>query len=157
MASTLANAFRNGVSDRVAGREVDLYMFEPEQRYDLVVASLYQMPVDPFEEPSGHRPLDYWGRNLVDHLLRLLPALLEDDGVALVMQLSILSQLRTDELLDELGLAARVIDFTFFPFSPLVEQNLAQIERVERASDAYHLALGDERVLVAYLLELGRT
>jgi S-methylmethionine-dependent homocysteine/selenocysteine methylase len=156
VASTLANAFRNGVSDRVAAREVDLYMYEPERRYDLVVASLYQMPVDPFEEPSGHRPLDYWGRNLVDHLLGLLPALLDDDGVALVMQLSILSQLRTDELLAELGLAARVVDFTFFPFSPLVERNLAQIERVERASDAYHLTLGDERVLVAYLLEVRR-
>ena len=72
------------------------------------------------------------------------------------MQLSILSQLRTDELLAELGLAARVVDFTFFPFSPLVERNLAQIERVERASDAYHLTLGDERVLVAYLLEVRR-
>ena len=156
VANTLANAFRNGVSERVSGKEVDLYMFEPERRYDVVVASLYQMPVDPFEEPSGHRPLDYWGRNLVDHLLELLPSLLEDDGVALVMQLSILSRLRTAELLDELDLAARVVDYGFFPFSPLVERNLPQIERVERASDAYHLTLGDERVMVAYLLEITR-
>jgi S-methylmethionine-dependent homocysteine/selenocysteine methylase len=156
VANTLANAFRNGVSERVSGREVDLYMFEPERRSDIVVASLYQMPVDPFEEPSGHRPLDYWGRNLVDHLLKLLPSLLEDDGIALVLQLSILSRLRTAELLDELDLEARVVDYGFFPFSPLVERNLPQIERVERASDAYHLALGDEQVMVAYLLEITR-
>ena len=31
------------------------------------------MPVDPYEEPSGHRPLDYWGRNQLDHFLGRLP------------------------------------------------------------------------------------
>ncbi|MBA2741331.1 MAG: homocysteine S-methyltransferase family protein [Actinobacteria bacterium] len=154
VANTLANAFRNGVADRVEGHEVDLYMFEPKQRYDLVVASLYQMPVNPFEQAGGHRPLDYWGRNLVDHLLRLLPSLLEDAGAALVMQLSIVSQLQTEELLDELGLRSRVVDFSFFPFSPLVEENLAQIERVEQLSDAHHLTLANERIMVAYLLEI---
>jgi S-methylmethionine-dependent homocysteine/selenocysteine methylase len=156
VANTLANAFRNHVADRVTGAEVDLYMVEPEQRYDLVVASLYQMPVDPFEQTGGHRPLDYWGRNLVDHLLRLLPSLLAEDGSALVMQLSIVSQLQTEELLDELGLNSRVVDFSFFPFTPLVEQNLAQIERVEQLSDAYDLTLGGDRVMVAYLLEIAR-
>jgi SAM-dependent methyltransferase len=156
VANTLANAFRNGVADRVTGAEVDLYMVEPERRYDLVVASLYQMPVDPFEQSGGHRPLDYWGRNLLDHLIGLLPRLLDDGGSALVMQLSILSQLETAELLDRLGLVSRVVDFSFFPFTPLVERNLAQIERVEQLSDAYHLSLGDERVMVAYLLEVTR-
>ena len=156
VANTLANAFRNGVADRVTGAEVDLYMFEPEQRYDLVVASLYQMPVNPFEQSGGHRPLDYWGRNLLDHLLRLLPSLLEENGTALVMQLSILSQLQTEQLLEEVGLRARVVDFTFFPFSPVAEQNLAQIERVEQLSDAYHVTLAGERIMVAYLLEIAR-
>jgi len=156
VANTLANAFRNGVADRVTGSEVDLYMVEPERRYDLVVASLYQMPVDPFEHSGGHRPLDYWGRNLVDHLLRLIPRLLDEGGTALVMQLSIVSQLQTEELLDELGLRSRVVDFGFFPFTPLIEQNLAQIERVEQLSDAYHVTLGDDRVMVAYLLEVTR-
>jgi S-methylmethionine-dependent homocysteine/selenocysteine methylase len=156
VANTLANAFRNGVADRVSGAEVDLYMVEPERRYDLVVASLYQMPVDPFEQALDHRPLDYWGRNLVDHLLRLLPRLLEDGGTALVMQLSIVSQLQTEALLDELGLASRVVDFGFFPFTPLFERNLAQIGRVEELSDAYHVELGDERVMVAYLLEISQ-
>jgi SAM-dependent methyltransferase len=156
VANTLANAFRNGVADRVTGAEVDLYMVEPERRYDLVVASLYQMPVDPFEQSGGHRPLDYWGRNLLDHLLRLLPRLLDEDGTALVMQLSIVSQLQTEELLDELGLRSRVVDFIFFPFTPLVEQNHAQIERVEQLSDAYHLTLRDDWIVVAYLLEIAR-
>jgi S-methylmethionine-dependent homocysteine/selenocysteine methylase len=156
VANTLANAYRNGVADRVSGAEVDLYMVEPERQYDLVVASLYQMPVDPFEQSGGHRPLDYWGRNLVDHLIRLLPRLLDDGGVALLMQLSIVSQLQTEELLDQHGLVSKVLDFGFFPFTQLVEQNLAQIERVEQLSDAYHLSLGDERLMVAYLLEIRR-
>lgn len=156
VANTLANAYRNGVADRVTGAEVDLYTVEPERRYDLVVASLYQMPVDPFEQSGGHRPLDYWGRNLLDHLIGLLPRLLDDGGVALVMQLSIVSQLQTEELLDRHGLTSRVLDFGFFPFTPLVERNLAQIERVEKLSDAFHLALEEERVMVAYLLEITR-
>jgi S-methylmethionine-dependent homocysteine/selenocysteine methylase len=156
VANTLANAFRNGVAERVTGAEVDLYMFAPEQRYDLVVASLYQMPVNPFEQSGGHRPLDYWGRNLLDHLLRLLPRLLDDDGTALVMQLSILSQLQTEQLLEEVGLRARVVDFTFFPFGPVAEENLDQIERVEQLSDAYHVTLAGERIMVAYLLEIAR-
>ena len=65
----VANAYRNGVGDRVSGEDVDLYQWTPDERYDLVVASLYQMPVDPYEEASGHRPLDYWGRNQLDHFL----------------------------------------------------------------------------------------
>ncbi len=155
VANTLANAFRNGVADRVSGAEVDLYYVgEPRERYDVVVASLYQLPVDPFEQFTGHRPLDYWGRNLVDHLIGLLPRLLAEDGVALVMQLSILSQLQTAELLERAGLASRIVDFGFFPFTPLFERNREQIERVEQLSDAYHLRLADEDVMVAYLLEL---
>ena len=154
VANTLANAFRNGVSDRVRGAEVDLYTFEPEERYDVVVASLYQMPVDPFSEPSGHRPLDYWGRNLLDHLLDLLPRLLEPDGVALLMQLSILGQIASAERAASAGLDLRVADFAFFPFTPVFEQQQEQISRVEQLSDAHHLSLGDEHVMVSYLLEL---
>jgi S-methylmethionine-dependent homocysteine/selenocysteine methylase len=154
VANTLANAFRNGVADRVSGAEIDLYMFEPEERYDVVVASLYQMPVDPFEQFTGHRPLDYWGRNLLDHLIGLLPRLLADDGVALLMQLSILSQVQTAELLERQGLTARVTETGFFPFTASFEHNREQIERVEKLSDAYHLRLGGDEVMVAYLLEV---
>ena len=156
VANTLANAFRNGVSDRVSGEDVDLYQWQPEGRFDVVVASLYQMPVDPFEEPSGHRPLDYWGRTLLDHFLRSLPRVLADDGRAYVMQLSIVGHHETSRLLDRLGLQHRVVDFGFFPFGPLFDANKEQILRVEELSDAYHLSLGGQDVMVAYLLEIGR-
>ena len=154
VATTLANAYRNGVADRVSGDEVDLYMLEPEERYDVVVASLYQMPVDPYEQFTGHRPLDYWGRNLVDHLIGLLPSLLADGGVAYLMQLSILSQLESAAHFEAAGLTGRVVDFGFFPFTEAFERNREQIERVEELSDAYHLRLGDADVMVAYLLEI---
>jgi S-methylmethionine-dependent homocysteine/selenocysteine methylase/SAM-dependent methyltransferase len=153
VANTLANAFRNGVSERVTGAEVDLYTYDPDESYDLVVASLYQMPVDPFQGAS-HRPPDFWGRNLLDHLIGLLPRLLDADGRAYLMQLSILGQLRTAELLEANGLEAKVVDIGFFPMSDLFLENREQIARVEQLSDAWHLELGDSDVMAAYLLEL---
>jgi len=141
---------------RVSGEQVDLYPWAPDQRYDVVVASLYQMPNDPFEQIATHRPLDYWGRNLVDHFIRLLPRLLAEGGAAYLMQLSILSQLRTVEILEEVGLTGRVVDFGFFFFGPLFKENTEQIRRVEQLSDAYHLELGGEDVMVAYLVEVTR-
>jgi S-methylmethionine-dependent homocysteine/selenocysteine methylase/SAM-dependent methyltransferase len=154
VANTLANAFRNGVAGSLTGEAVDLYQWTPTERYDVVIASLYQMPVDPYEEPTGHRPLDYWGRNLLDHFISLLSRLLDEGGRAYVMQLSIVGQRRTEELFHRAGLEARVVDFSFFPFGPLFSQNREQIRRVEELSDAYHLELGDEDVMVAYLLEV---
>jgi S-methylmethionine-dependent homocysteine/selenocysteine methylase/SAM-dependent methyltransferase len=156
VANTLSNAFRNGVADRITGEAIDLYPWVPRDRYDLVVASLYQMPVDPYEQPNSHRPLDFWGRNLLDHLLALLPKLLAEGGVAYVMQLSILGQERTAELLAEGGFDARVVDFEFFAFHDLFEQRKDQIERVEELSDAYHLSFREQDVMVAYLLEITR-
>jgi SAM-dependent methyltransferase len=156
VANTLANAYRLGYGDGVTVEEVDLYAWEPSDRFDLVVASLYQMPVDPFEEPTGHRPLDYWGRNLLDHFLRLLPRLLSENGRALVMQLSIVGQTQTAKLLAEGKLNARVVDFSFLPLAPLFAQNWEQIERVEQLSDAYHLRVADDDVIIAYLLEVTR-
>lgn len=132
------------------------FQWEPAERFDVVVASLYQMPVDPFAEPAGQRPLDYWGRSLLDHFLRLLPAVLAEYGVAYVMQLSVVGQLETQRRLQAAGLAARVVDFSFFPFGPLFLENRAQIERVEERSDAFHLQGGGEDVMVAYLLEVRR-
>jgi S-methylmethionine-dependent homocysteine/selenocysteine methylase/SAM-dependent methyltransferase len=156
VANTLSNGFRNGVADRITGEDVDLYHWDPTEQFDLIVASLYQMPVDPYEEPTGHRPLDYWGRNLLDHFLELLPRLLAPSGRAFVMQLSIVGQQRTAELLAQAGLEAEVVDFAFFPFGPIFRANREQILRVEQLSDAYHLAPGGEDVMVAYLLELTR-
>ena len=65
------------------------------------------MPLDPFEPVVSHRPLDYWGRSLIDHLIRLLPEALADDGTAYVMQLSIIGERRTTRALDRAGLSAR--------------------------------------------------
>jgi homocysteine S-methyltransferase len=154
VANTLSNAFRNDVADRVTGEQVDLYPWVPEERYDVVVASLYQMPNDPFQQLTSHRPLDYWGRSLFDHLLGLLPKLLNEDGRAYVMQLSILSQSETVRQLAQRGLRSRVLDFAFFEFSSVFEDYEAQIRRVEELSDAYHLRFGDVDTMVAYLLEI---
>jgi S-methylmethionine-dependent homocysteine/selenocysteine methylase/SAM-dependent methyltransferase len=154
--NTLTNAFRNGVADRVSAAPADLYPWVPEERYDLIVASLYQMPVDPFEQVTTHRPLDFWGRNLIDHLIRLLPEALADDGTAYVMQLSIIGEQRTIEQLEASGYSSRVVSFAFFEFHELFKEKKEQILRVEEQSDAYHLRLGDHDVMVAYLIEVTR-
>jgi S-methylmethionine-dependent homocysteine/selenocysteine methylase/SAM-dependent methyltransferase len=154
VANTLTNAFRHGVADRVTAATVDLFPWVPEEPYDVIVASLYQTPVDPFEQVTTHRPLDYWGRNLIDHLIAKLPDALAPDGVAYLMQLSIIGQQRSEELLEEHGFSASVVDFAFFEFHELFRGKREQIQRVEHLSDAYHLAIGDEDVMVAYLLEV---
>jgi cyclopropane fatty-acyl-phospholipid synthase-like methyltransferase len=101
--NTMTNAFQNGVADRVSAAVQDLYPWVPEERYDVIVASLYQTPVDPFEPVVSHRRLDYWGRGPLDHLIRMLPEALADDGAAYVMQLSIIGQRRTMQLLERLA------------------------------------------------------
>jgi SAM-dependent methyltransferase len=156
VANTLANAFRNGVADRVSGATVDLYPWVPEERYEVIVASLYQMPVDPAEQVSTHRPLDYWGRNLLDHLIALLPEALAEDGVAYLLQLSILSQERTATLLAERGFEAKVVDYSFFEVTDLFQRGREHIAHVEELTDAYHLSFGGQEVMVAYLLEVRR-
>jgi homocysteine S-methyltransferase len=144
---TLTNAFRNRVAGRISVATADLYRLAPEERYDVIVASLYQAPVD---------TADYWGRGAFDHVLRLLPRALTDDGVAYLLQLSILSQRRTAELLEQHGLRARVVDFTFFPFTADWRRLAEQIARVERLSDAYHVQIAGAEVIVGYLLEVSR-
>ncbi|MGH3111646.1 MAG: hypothetical protein ACRDQT_12105, partial [Gaiellaceae bacterium] len=86
-----------------------------------------------------------------------LPQLLAPDGKAYVMQLSVVGQRVTETRLAGAGLDARVVDFSFFPFGPLFIESKSQIERVEELSDAYHIAVGDEDVMVAYLLEVTRS
>ena len=86
----------------------------------MIVASLYQMPVDPFEQVVTHRPLDYWGRNLHrppdPAAARGARA---DDGVAYIMQLSIIGEQRTHRAAARPGWAfsSRVVDFAFFEFT----------------------------------------
>jgi SAM-dependent methyltransferase len=154
VACTLGNAFRNGVEHRVTAATVDLYPWVPEERYEVVVASLLQHPADPLAHVSGHRRIDYWGRNQIDQLIGKLPEALAPEGVAYIVQLSILSQLRTMELLAAAGFAAQVVDYTMFPFPPELEEGRAQVLRVEELSDAHHLSVGEHRIMVAYLLEV---
>ena len=156
VANTLTNAFRNGVAERVHGDVVDLYAFEANRRFDLIVGSLYQMPTDPAGKLSGHRPVDYWGRNLLDHLIRILPSLLEENGRALLMQISLLSQFQTSQLIGEMGMQSRVLDYQLYDFNSVFLENLEQIQRVEESSDSYHFQMGSEHVMVMYLLEVQR-
>jgi len=154
--ATLLNAFRNGVADRVSVAGVDLLLWMPETRYDVIVASLFQTPVDPLAAVHADRPVDYWGRNAVDHLIRILPRALADDGVAYVLQVSLFSQERTTDLLARRGLQARVVDVGFLPANDHFRQNAEQIARVERMSDAHHLQPCGSDVMVGYLLEITR-
>ena len=150
VANTLTNAFRNGVADRVTAATVDLFPWVPEEPYDVIVASLFQTPVDPFEQVTTHRPLDYWGRNLIDHLIGKLPEALAPDGVAYVMQLSIIGQRRTQELLEEHGFSARVLDFGFFEFHDAVPRQAgpdpARRAAVRRLPPRARRAGGDGRL-----------
>lgn len=156
VANTLTNAFRNGVDDRVKGKVADIYTLKPQEKYDTIVASLYQMPTDPKGNISGHRPVDYWGRNLLDHCIGLLPQLLSDDGVAYLMQISLLGQHETERLLVDAGFQSRVVDYSLYQFTPVFLDNLPQIERVEAASDAYHFTFKDTHVMTMYLIEVRR-
>jgi S-methylmethionine-dependent homocysteine/selenocysteine methylase/SAM-dependent methyltransferase len=154
VANTRANAFRNGVADRVTAATVDLYPWVPEERYEVIVASLSQMPVDPFQQVSTHRPVDYWGRNALDQLITKLPDALAPEGVAYLVQLSILSRLRTVELLEAAGFTTEVVEYDVFSFPAELEDSRTQIRRVEELSDAHHLRLGEHDVMVAYLVEV---
>ena len=154
VANTLANAFRNGVADQVSAAAADLLPWTPEERYEVIVASLHQQPADPFQQTSTHRPVDYWGRILLDQLLGKLAQALAPEGVAYVLQLSVLSRDATDRLLAGAGLVARVVDVGLFPFPPELEGARTQIRRVEELSDAYHVQLGGHDVMAAYLLEI---
>jgi S-methylmethionine-dependent homocysteine/selenocysteine methylase/SAM-dependent methyltransferase len=154
--ATLTNAFRNGVAERVRATAIDLYPWVPGEPYDVIVATLYQMPLDPFGPPVSHRPRDYWGRNLVDHLIGLLPEALAPRGVAYVLQLSVIGERGTVEALERTGMRSRVVDFAFVDFAEIHHEPGEQIQRVEELSDAYHLNQGDRDLMVAYLIEITR-
>ncbi len=154
VANTLTNAFRNGVADRVTATALDLYPWVPEERYDLIVASLDQKPADPATQDTTHRQVDFWGRNLLDHLIGLLPEALDSDGVAYVVQLSIVGEQRTVQRLEHLGYTVRVVDYAVVPLDSMVDGASGQIKHVESHSDAYGLTVGGQDLVVAYLLEI---
>jgi S-methylmethionine-dependent homocysteine/selenocysteine methylase/SAM-dependent methyltransferase len=157
VANTLSNAFRNGVANRVSAATIDLRPWVPEERYDVVVASLPQAPQDPFQQATTHMVGDYWGRSLLDQVIRKLPAALAADGVAYVVHLSTVPRATTTAMLRRAGLAATVVDHRPYRFPASLADAASQIERVEELSDAYHLRLGTTAMVVAYLLEIRRT
>jgi hypothetical protein len=73
------------------------------------------------------------------------------------LHLSILSRERTEDLLAAHGLQAAVVDFGFFPMNEHFLDSLAQVEKVEDLSDAYHLDVGGMNTMVAYVLEIKHT
>jgi S-methylmethionine-dependent homocysteine/selenocysteine methylase/SAM-dependent methyltransferase len=152
--NTESNAHRNGVGERVTAARIDIFPWVPEERYEVIVACVDQTPVDPEQQVTGHRPIDYWGRTPLDPVLAKLADALAPEGIAYVVQLSILSQRRTAELLAAAGLEVRVVEYGIFPFPPELDEHRVQIGRVERLSDASHPRTGDRDLLVAYLLEI---
>ena len=50
----------------------------------------------------------------------------------------------------------RVVDYAISPMESLLERRNPQVEHVERHSDAYHLTVGEQDMVVAYLLEISR-
>ncbi len=156
--NTLTNAFRNGVADKMTGIAADLYSFVPENKVDIIVASLYQMPTNPRGQFSGHRDIDYWGRNLLDHFIKNLNRYLKEDGVAYLMQVSMLGAKRTEDLLERHGYQYKIVDFNLYQFNPVFSENLEQIHNVEKLSDAYHFKFGtDSHTMVMYLLEITKS
>ena len=155
--NTLTNAFRNGVADKMTGIAADLYSYMPEDKFDVIVASLYQMPTNPRGQTRGHRDIDYWGRNLLDHFVKNLNNYLSDAGTAYLMQVSMLGAKRTEDLLARHGYEAIVVDFNLYQFNPVFNDNLGQIDAVEKLSDAYHFSFGEnEHTMVMYLLKISR-
>ena len=153
--NTMTNAFRNGVANKMTAVAGDLYSFLPEEKYDIIVASLYQMPTNPKGQFRGHRDIDYWGRNLFDHFIKNLDNYLDEEGTAYLMQVSMLGKKRTEDLLSRYGYQYRVVDFNLYQFNPVFSENLEQIETVESLSDAYHFKYReDEHIMVMYLLEI---
>ena len=154
VANTLANAFRNGVADQVSAAAADLLPWTPEERYEVIVASLQQQPADPFQQTSTHRPVDYWGRILLDQLLAKLAPGAGARGRRL--RRPPLRPLARGNRPAARGRrpGAAVVDVGLFPFPPELEAARTQIRRVEELSDAYHVQLGGHDVMAAYLLEI---
>src|SRR5215216_1257188 len=131
VANTLDNAFRNDVADRVTATTTDLYPWVPQERYEVIVACLPQVPRDPLTQLSSHRPVDYWGRGLVDQVIGKLPAALAPEGVAYLAQTSILSRQQTTQQLALAGLEAQVVAWDLSELPPSYEGHLEQVREVE--------------------------
>jgi S-methylmethionine-dependent homocysteine/selenocysteine methylase/SAM-dependent methyltransferase len=156
VANTLDNAFRNGVADCVSGEVADIYPWLPEERYEVVVANLPQTPIDPLSELSSHRPTDYWGRGLFDQVIAKLPTALASEGHALISLTSLLSRERTIDLLASAGFVAEVVAWEVQEMPESYRAHADHVATVAQLSDAYTLHIGDQPLLVTYLLDIRR-
>jgi hypothetical protein len=151
---TLESAFENGVADRVSVEVGDLYPWVPEERYELIVGCLPQIPVDPLSQLSSHRPTDYWGRGLVDQMIAKIPHAIAAEGHALLVLTSLLSRERTGARLAEAGLTGDVVAWELQDLPAAYRENRDHLRTVQSSSDGYVLQVGDHDALVCYLLEL---
>jgi hypothetical protein len=156
VANTLDNAFRNQVVECVSAETTDLFPWIPGERYEVAVANIPQVPADPATALSTHRPIDYWGRGLVDQVITKLPQALAAEGVALLTLTSLISQARTSELLAAMGLHEEVVAWELQDLPAAYRNSREHIRHIEQLSDAYALAFGGDDVLVTYLLEIRR-
>jgi len=157
--STRRSAFRNDVSSAVTAETADIIAWQPREHYEVVVASLEQPATDPSEQDPGLRDFDPWGRLLIDAFLAKLPALLARDGVAYMIQSSLISQQQTTEMLAAAGLAGQVVDWRLWLGSTPPDA-VAHRELIEQRSDAFHIDVpaqeGRGELIVVYLLEIRR-
>ncbi len=151
---TMESAFENGVADRVSVEVGDLYPWVAEERYELIVGCLPQVPVDPRSQLSSHRPTDYWGRGLVDQMISKLPHALAAEGQALLAVTSLLSRERTVARLADAGLTGEVVAWELQDLPAGYREHLDHLAKVQSSSDAYLVSVGDHEALVCYLLSL---
>jgi S-methylmethionine-dependent homocysteine/selenocysteine methylase/SAM-dependent methyltransferase len=154
VSSTLANAFRNNVAERVSGEVADLYPWLPGERYEAIVACLPQIPSEPLTGLSSHRRTDYWGRGLVDQVINKLPGALATEGVALLTLTSVLSGQRTLEQLAEVGLEAEIVSWELADLPDLDASQRSHLETITSLSDAFTVDVAGQSAVVTYLLQI---
>ena len=154
--STLESGFLNDVSSSLTAEVADLSTWRPSERYELVVASVEQPPVDPCEPDPSVREFDPWGRRLIDGLIARLPAFLAREGLAYLTQTSLISQRRTMQMLWSVGMEAQVVAWHFWP-ADVPQEDRPHLDQIEQASDAFRFRVADhEDIVVVYLLEIRR-
>ncbi len=154
--STLESAFLNDVSSSLTAEVADLNTWLPSERYELVVASVEQPPIDPSQPDPSVREFDPWGRRLIDGLIARLPVFLAREGLAYLTQTSLISQRRTMQMLWSVGMEAQVVAWHFWP-ADVPQEDRPHLDQIEQASDAFHFRVADHAdIVVVYLLEIRR-
>ena len=112
---------------------VDLFAWRPEARYDVIVASLFQTPVDPFVPAHTHRPAGLLGpqRGRPPHP-RSCPRRWPTTAWPTSFRSRCSPRSARPPLVHRRGLQARVVDFAFLP----ITDNFRQQRRAHRAGRA---------------------